>query len=76
LVLSATLSKIEENDPERARLAKRILDEYPKSVQALRLIGRERQKDQIGVPFELEFTDAISGKNIFDEKHAREGRRP
>jgi thiol-disulfide isomerase/thioredoxin len=45
-------------------LEDRILREFPESSYALDIQGTRHQADRIGKPFELEFTDAISGSTI------------
>ena len=45
-------------------LENRILKEFPDSRSAASILGTRRQLEGIGKPFELEFTDAISGSTI------------
>jgi thiol-disulfide isomerase/thioredoxin len=53
------------SDPaQQAALDRRIVEKYPDSTAAKSSKGRLRQTDAIGKPFELSFTDAISGKEI------------
>lgn len=49
---------------KRTELARRIVDEYPDSFRGRMVRGQERQRERIGQPFELEFTDAISGRTV------------
>jgi thiol-disulfide isomerase/thioredoxin len=51
---------------EKARTAfeDRLLKDFADSQFATMVKGARRQRDQIGKPFELEFTDAISGSTI------------
>jgi thiol-disulfide isomerase/thioredoxin len=63
-LLSNARMKYKEGDPERARLADRIVAEFPGSLDGRILLGQKQQDDRIGKPFELEFTDAISGRKI------------
>ncbi len=39
----------------------RILKEYPESTHAMFIAGARRRPEQVGKPFELEFTDAVKG---------------
>ena len=47
-----------------AELRQRIVQEYPDSFRARMVHGQDRQRKRIGEPFELEFTDAISGHSV------------
>jgi thiol-disulfide isomerase/thioredoxin len=49
---------------KRTELARRIVDEYPDSFRGRMVRGQDRQRERIGQPFELEFTDAISGRTV------------
>jgi thiol-disulfide isomerase/thioredoxin len=52
-------------DPAKSKaLLKQILDNYPDSRPAKMAKGQLAQVERVGKPFELEFTDAISGKKI------------
>ncbi|HEY2156962.1 MAG TPA: redoxin family protein [Isosphaeraceae bacterium] len=52
-------------DPARKEtLEERILKEYPDSPYAVAIRGPRIQKEGIGKPFDLEFTDAINGKTV------------
>jgi thiol-disulfide isomerase/thioredoxin len=48
----------------KAALVDRILNDYPDSSFAGMIKGSRRQKEAIGKPFELEFTDAIKGSTV------------
>lgn len=51
--------------PEAKRaILNRIIADYPDSPAAKRAAGQIRQVDGVGKPFELAFTDALSGKPI------------
>lgn len=53
------------DEPDRQRpLYQRVLDHYPDSPEADTARGILRQTDGIGKPFDLSFTDAISGAVI------------
>ena len=49
---------------ERNAIRERIVREYPDSFQGRLVQGERRQRDRIGEPFELEFTDAITGRHV------------
>ncbi len=56
-----------ENAPDekiRTSLEDRILKDFPDSGVAATIKGAQRQREAVGKPFELEFTDAISGSNV------------
>ncbi len=48
----------------RDKLRERIIREYPDSFWGRMLQGELRQQERVGDPFELEFTDAISGRHV------------
>ena len=48
----------------RDKLRKRIIREYPDSFWGRMVQGELRQHERVGEPFELEFTDAISGRRV------------
>ncbi len=53
------------DDPEKkAAIEDRILKDYPDSMFGSMIAGERRRREQIGKPFELEFTDAVSGSTI------------
>jgi thiol-disulfide isomerase/thioredoxin len=47
-----------------ASLRERIVQAYPDSFRGRMIQGQGRQRDWIGKPFELEFTDAITGRAV------------
>jgi thiol-disulfide isomerase/thioredoxin/outer membrane protein assembly factor BamD (BamD/ComL family) len=52
-------------EPEKSKeLLKQVVDNYPTSRMADMAKGQLSKAEKIGKPFELEFTDAISGKKI------------
>jgi peroxiredoxin len=54
-----------DNEPAVQRdLYARVAKEYPESGWAETARGKARQFDALGMPFDLEFTDAISGAEI------------
>jgi thiol-disulfide isomerase/thioredoxin len=59
-----TLSQATRSTARKAALEERILKDYPDSVQARVISGPRRQKEGIGKPFDLEFTDAIKGGTV------------
>lgn len=52
------------NKDEVAAIQKRVMEEYPDTPAAKRAVGLLKLADGVGKPFELSFTDAISGKKI------------
>lgn len=48
----------------RAALEDRVIREFPESTDAQQLLGMRHSGDQIGKPFDLEFTDAVSGASV------------
>jgi thiol-disulfide isomerase/thioredoxin len=50
--------------PNRARLEARLLGDYPDSTPATRIRKARQERELIGKPFSLEFTDAIKGKPV------------
>ncbi len=52
-------------DPKvKAGLEDRILKQFPDSQFASMVKGARRQRDAIGKPFELDFTDAVTGSTV------------
>jgi len=49
---------------EKKGLEDRLVKEYPECSAAKMILGAKRQVDEIGKPFELEFTDAIKGTEV------------
>jgi thiol-disulfide isomerase/thioredoxin len=62
--LLAMMAERESNKEKRAALSQRLLAEYPDSPAAEQAKGEIKQAEGVGKPFELSFTDAISGKPI------------
>jgi thiol-disulfide isomerase/thioredoxin len=62
LLYMATFATRDETS--KHALEDRILRVYPKSRVAEAVLGTRRQRSSVGKPFELEFTDAISGSLI------------
>jgi thiol-disulfide isomerase/thioredoxin len=52
----------------KAALLGRVVKEYPGSSEAKSAQGKVKQAEGVGKPFDLEFTDAISGKKISVQK--------
>ena len=52
------------DDKTKESLEDRLLKDYPKGRFAEAIQGTRRQREAVGKPFELEFTDAISGSTI------------
>jgi thiol-disulfide isomerase/thioredoxin len=53
------------DDPKtKTAMEDRLLKDYPDSPPAAMLKGTLRQREAIGKPFELEFTDAIKGSTV------------
>jgi hypothetical protein len=49
---------------EKSALKDRLAKEFPDSTYAMSLRGPRNPSEWVGKPFELEFTDAISGSTI------------
>jgi thiol-disulfide isomerase/thioredoxin len=49
---------------DQTTLIQRVLDEYPGTQAAQRAVGMQKLAQAEGKPFELEFTDAISGNKV------------
>jgi thiol-disulfide isomerase/thioredoxin len=49
---------------KRTKIEDRLLKNYPNSPYVGMIKGARRQREAIGKPFELEFTDAIKGTNV------------
>jgi thiol-disulfide isomerase/thioredoxin len=52
------------NKDEVAAIQKRVMEEYPDTPAAKHAVGLLKLAEGVGKPFELSFTDAISGKKI------------
>jgi thiol-disulfide isomerase/thioredoxin len=61
LYMATTVSRDEKT---KASLEDRLLKDFPDSKFADALKGTRRQREAVGKPFDLEFTDAISGSNV------------
>ena len=49
---------------QSTEITRRIAQEYPDSFRGRLVQGKSRKHERIGEPFELEFTDAISGQEV------------
>ena len=59
------IAAMSASDPKtKAALEDRILKDYPDSQFTAMIKGARRQREGVGKPFELEFTDASSGSTI------------
>ena len=63
MMLSAVAS-MTKDDAQKDAINKRLEKEYPDSPPVKALAAERRQKESIGKPFELEFTDAIKGSQV------------
>jgi thiol-disulfide isomerase/thioredoxin len=61
LYMAASLTKDEK---AKTAIEDRILKELPESQYTTRIEGTRRKRESIGKPFDLEFTDAISGSTV------------
>jgi thiol-disulfide isomerase/thioredoxin len=53
-----------KDEKAKAALEERLVKEFPDSMYAGIITGGRRQKEAIGKPFDLEFTDAIKGSTV------------
>ncbi len=53
-----------KDEKAKAALEDRLIKEYPASMFAGMLAGSRRQREAVGKPFDLEFTDAIKGTTV------------
>jgi len=53
-----------KDEKVKAEIEDKILKQFPDSSFAASIEGGRRQKDAVGKPFELEFTDAINGSTV------------
>jgi thiol-disulfide isomerase/thioredoxin len=53
-----------KDEKAKAAIEDRIIKDYPDSMYGGMIAGGRRQKDGIGKPFDLEFTDAIKGSTV------------
>ena len=63
-LLYGAASLTTKDDKVKAAIEDRIVKEYPDSQFAGMIVGSRRQKEAIGKPFDLEFTDAIKGSTV------------
>ncbi|MFT3786469.1 MAG: redoxin family protein [Tepidisphaeraceae bacterium] len=64
-ILAEISDMLSAKDPQRSKaLMQRLAEKYPTSPAAGMVKGKLKQLDGVGKPFELSFTDAISGKSI------------
>jgi thiol-disulfide isomerase/thioredoxin len=52
------------HEKTKGAIEDRIIKEFPETQYARILVGERREREAIGKPFELEFTDAIGGANF------------
>ncbi len=62
LLYSATFST--KDEAVKKKLEDRLLKDYPDSMYVSFIQGARRQREQIGKPFELEFSDAVKGSTV------------
>ncbi len=62
-LLSGALRRLTDESAKK-ELEDRILKEYPSSPVVDSIKGSRRQRESIGKPFELEFTDAVKGSTV------------
>ncbi len=55
---------VESNDKAKQAIEDRILKDYPDSNSAASIQGTRRQREAVGKPFKLEFTDAVTGSPV------------
>jgi thiol-disulfide isomerase/thioredoxin len=67
-LLYAEVQHEQDDAQKRAAIARRIIQLYPASSEADSVKGIIRQGDDIGKPFDLSFTDAMSGLPISVQK--------
>lgn len=57
-------SLVSQEPAQKSAYENRLLAEYPKSKVAEAILGTRRQLESVGKPFDLDFTDAISGSSV------------
>jgi thiol-disulfide isomerase/thioredoxin len=62
------LGAVETDSTERKKIYQRVIDIYPQTEWAQHSRGAIRRIESIGKPFELDFTDAITGKPVSIQK--------
>jgi len=63
MFLSAVASRMTD-DAKKEKIEQRIEKDYPDSPIVRQKAGERRQKEGVGKPFEIEFTDAIKGAQV------------
>ena len=63
-IMLYTVARMEPREDERNKILRQIVDNYPDSDAGKMVKGSLRQTEAVGKPFELSFTDAVSGKNV------------
>ena len=63
-LLSSLAQYFSDSDKEALKIWKLLLKKYPDNRSAKYWPGKVKQADGLGKPFELEFTDAITGSEI------------
>ena len=53
-----------KDEKAKASIEDRLVKEYADSMYAGMITGARRQREQVGKPFDLEFTDAIKGSTV------------
>jgi thiol-disulfide isomerase/thioredoxin len=62
--LLAFASQRVDDPKKKAELEDRLVKDFPDSQPATMILGTPRQRERVGKPFELDFTDAISGSTV------------
>jgi len=52
------------DESKRTAIEERILKDFPDSSATVAIKGQRKQRESIGKPFHLEFTDAVDGTNV------------
>jgi thiol-disulfide isomerase/thioredoxin len=63
-VLLYTITNAVKSDEDRLAAYRRLVDEYPTHRYSKYAVGKIRQVNELGKPFELKFTDAVTGKPV------------
>ena len=63
MFLSA-IASVTKDEARKEELSKRIEKDYPDSPIVRQQAGARRQKEAVGKPFEIDFTDAIKGAQV------------
>lgn len=64
MLLSATADRLSDSPEQAVALYQRVVEKYPDAPAARGAKGKLRQAEGIGKPFELSFTDAVSGAPV------------